>query len=84
MILKYAEWRSSITDLFQKNKKIRMGIKSGIKIETFKKHFATNRLIIIYDPEKQTEVWTYLLNNNNNNNGVPAKKKNHWIIIQKS
>ena len=62
MIPKYVEWISSMIDLLQKNKKFEWGPNLVLGLAKLKKHFATNKPLAIYDPEKQTELQTDVSN----------------------
>ena len=56
MLPKYAEWTSSMINLLQKDKKSEWGPDQVLELAKLKKHFATNKPLAIYDPEKQTEL----------------------------
>ena len=58
MIPRYAEWTSSMTDFLQKDKKFEWGPDQALGLENFKKHFATNKPLVMHDPKKQTKLQT--------------------------
>ena len=58
MIQKYAEWISSMINFLQKNKQFEWGPDQVLGLLKLKKHFTTNKPLIMHDPKKQIKLQT--------------------------
>ena len=58
MIPKYAEWKSSMTNLLQKSKKFEWGPDQTLGLAKLKTKFATNKPLAMHDPKKQIKLQT--------------------------